>query len=206
MEKEESMMRYDPLVKSSDSPRRKLTRLGGGSSIFPSIAPVALMLFFGSFAFGLVGAALLSGGVRIILRESRLARDGAVAEGTVQKLERTTTSSTSKSGDPLLSSRGEGSHTNVEVYYSYRVNNNRYDGDDFAVFPQDSDLKVGSPVKVRYLPSQPDVSELHRHAGGPIFALMGAVALPCAIGCFFLGLGQRNKPGLLGVRRSADAN
>jgi hypothetical protein len=145
---------------------------------------------------GLPALLIFSAGVTRLRRDYRLAHDGAIVEGKVDRFE-LETSSTSSSGRSSIISSGGGSRTMKRVYYSFRAANEVvYQNDQTPTSPFVRGLSVGGPVSVRYVRSDPDISEIEsRPLTAYLFIGMGTLSLALVTGVFVFGLRQMNWSG-----------
>ena len=145
------------------------------------------VLLIASAVLALPALLVFSAGLTRLRRDYRLAHDGAIVEGKVDRFE-WETSSTSGSG---------GSRTMKRVYYSFRAANEVvYRNDQTPTSAIVRGLSVGGPVSVRYVRSDPDISEIEsRPLTAYLFTAMGTMSLALVTGAFVFGLRQTNWSG-----------
>ena len=143
----------------------------------PSFGP---LLLIASAVLALPALLIFSAGLTRLRRDYRLAHDGAAVEGKVDRFELETSSTGSSGRSSILSSGGSGSRTMKRVYYSFRAANEVvYRNDQTPTSPVVRGLSVGGPVSVRYVRSDPDISEIEsRPLTAYLFTAMGAIASP----------------------------
>jgi len=144
-----------------------------------------------SGVLGFVALVPFSMGVTNLRRDYRLAHDGAMVEGRVDRLEAFEYSTSPAGGGGPFSSR-RGTETGIRVHYSFRAANNvAYHDTATPTSPLVKGLSVGGPVRVRYVRSDPDISELEsRPLTGYLFTAIGTVFLALVLGVFVAGLRQ----------------
>jgi len=159
----------------------------------PSFGPVLLIA---SAVLALPALLIFSAGLTRLRRDYRLAHDGAIVEGKVDRFA-LETYSTSSSGRSSIISSGGGSRTMKRVYYSFRAANEVvYRNDQTPTSAIVRGLSVGGPVSVRYVRSDPDISEIEsRPLTAYLFTAMGTISLALVTGVFVFGLRQTNWSG-----------
>ena len=159
----------------------------------PSFGP---LLLIASAVLALPALLIFSAGLTRLRRDYRLAHDGAMVEGKVDRFElETSTGSPGRSS--IISSGASGSRTMKRVYYSFRAANEVvYQNDQTPTSPVVRGLSIGGPVRVRYVRSDPDISEIEsRPLTAYLFTAMGTVSLALVTGVFVFGLRQTNWSG-----------
>ncbi len=136
-------------------------------------------------AGGVLGLAALipfSMGVTYLKRDYRLAHDGASVQGTVDRLDQVS----------YATSQPGGTRTGTRVSYSFRgANDVMYHATETPTLAFVKGLRVGRPVAVRYVRSDPEVSQLEsRPFLGYFFTAMGALFLVLTLGVFVAGVRQ----------------
>jgi hypothetical protein len=146
------------------------------------VPPLGPVLLFASVV--LAPAALLpfAMGVTHLRRDYLLAQDGATAEGKVDRLEAFDYSTSST----------RGTETGIRVHYTFRTQNEvTYHDTATPTSPLVKGLSVGGPVRVRYVRSNPDISELEsRPFIGYLLTAIGTVCLAMVLGVFVAGVRQ----------------
>ncbi len=152
------------------------------------VPPLGLLLLVASPVLGLVALVPFSLGVTHLRRDYRLAHDGATVEGRVDRLEAFEYSTSPAGGGGPFSSR-RGTETGIRVHYTFRAANDvAYQGTATPTSQLVKGLSVGGPVSVRYVRSDPDISELEsRPLTGYLFTAIGTVCLAIVLGVFVAG-------------------
>jgi hypothetical protein len=155
------------------------------------VPPLGPVLLFASVVLAPVALIPFSMGVTHLSRDYRLGKDGATVEGKVDRLEafRYRTSTPGRGG-PLSSARG--TETGIRVYYTFRAANGvAYHDTATPTSPLVRGLSEGGPVRVRYVRSNPDISELEsRPFTGYVFTAIGTECLAMVLGVFVAGVRQ----------------
>jgi hypothetical protein len=150
------------------------------------------VLLIASVVLGPAALIPFSMGVTLLRRDYRLAHDGAMVEGKVDGFEEVRYS-TSQPGSHGVFSSGGGSKSVIRVNYSFRTADEVAHHDSQTALPEFvKGLSVGGPVRVRYVRSDPEISEIRSQPAlnGYLFTAIGTVSLALVIGVFVAGLRQ----------------